>query len=113
MVRSKGNHKKAMFAVNVELKKLMVSALQSYLFNKVLERRLKKMGTVMPGDFCYKHDNGAGFLVAADPDAAAKEQPRADAHEISPTGPLFGFRMSETQSIVHVLEEECAGRNSI
>jgi len=106
MVKSKGNHKRAMFAVNLELKKLLVSALQSYLFNKVLERRLMRLGTVMPGDFCYKHDNGAAFLVPGDPDAAAKEQPRADAHEISPTGPLFGFRMSETESVVHILEEE-------
>jgi tRNA pseudouridine13 synthase len=106
LVRSKGNHKKAMYAVNIELKKLLVSALQSYLFNKVLERRLPKMATILPGDFCYKHDNGAAFLVPPDPDAAAKEQPRADAHEISPTGPLFGFRMSETQSIVHTMEEE-------
>jgi tRNA pseudouridine13 synthase len=106
LVRSKGNHKRAMFAVNIELKKLLVSALQSYLFNKVLERRLPKMAAVLPGDFCYKHDNGAAFLVAADPDAAAKEQGRADAHEISPTGPLFGFRMSETESVVKIMEEE-------
>jgi tRNA pseudouridine13 synthase len=109
LVRSHGNPggiKRAVYAVNLELKKLLVSALQSYLFNKVLERRLPRLSTVLPGDFCYKHENGAAFLVPADPDAAAKEQPRADAHEISPTGPLFGFRMSETASIVHTMEEE-------
>ena len=71
MVKSKGNHKRGMFAVNLELKQPLLSALQSYLFNKVLERRLPRMSTVLPGDFCYKHDNGAAFLVPADPDAAA------------------------------------------
>jgi tRNA pseudouridine13 synthase len=106
LVKSKGNAKRAVYAVNLELKKLLVSALQSFLFNKVLERRLPKLATILPGDFCYKHDNGAAFLVPPDPDAAAKEQPRADAHEISPTGPLFGYRMSETQSVVKVLEGE-------
>jgi tRNA pseudouridine13 synthase len=105
MVKSKGNAKRAVYAVNLELKKLLVSALQSHLFNRVLERRLPKFATILPGDFCYKHDNGAAFLVPPDPDAAAKEQPRADAHEISPTGPLFGYRMSETQSVVRVMED--------
>jgi tRNA pseudouridine13 synthase len=106
LVKSKGNAKRAVYAVNLELKKLLVSALQSYLFNKVLERRLPKLAAILPGDFCYKHDNGAGFLVPADADATAKEQPRADAHEISPTGPLFGYRMSETQSVVKTMEDE-------
>src|SRR5690606_22017430 len=91
LVKSKGNARRAVYAVNLELKKLLVSALQSYLFNKVLERRLPRFTTILPGDFCYKHENGAAFLVDPDPDAAAKEQPRADAHEISPTGPLFGY----------------------
>ena len=37
-----------------------------------------------------KMDNGACFLV----EDAAKEQPRADRLEISPTGVLFGSRVS-------------------
>ena len=106
MAKGKGNPKRAMFAVNIELKKLLVSALQSYLFNKVLERRLPQMTHVLPGDYCWKHENGAAFLVPGDPDAAAKEQPRADGHEISPTGPLFGFRMSQAESIAGILEAE-------
>ncbi len=106
LVKSKGNPKRAMFAVNVELKKLLVSALQSFLFNNLLERRLTKLGTVLPGDFCIKHDNGAAFLVESTPDAAAIEQVRADAQEISPAGPLYGFRMSEAQSVAGLLEQE-------
>ena len=109
VAKAKGNvagYKRATFAVDIELKKLMVSALQSYLFNKLLERRLPKMTVVLPGDFCIKHDNGASFLVGTDPDAALKEQPRADAYEISPTGPLYGFRMSKPESIAGLMEEE-------
>jgi tRNA pseudouridine13 synthase len=106
LIQGKGNPKRAIFAIHVELKKLLVSALQSYLFNKVLERRLPKMTTVLPGDFCWKHENGASFKVGPNPDDAAKEQPRADAHEISPTGPLFGERMSEADSIVKQMENE-------
>jgi tRNA pseudouridine13 synthase len=106
LVKSKGNAKRAMFAVHLELKKLLVSALQSHLFNRVLERRLLRMATLLPGDLCWKHDNGAVFALPGDPDAAAKEQPRADAHEISPTGPLFGFRMTEAGSIVGTMEAE-------
>ena len=37
-----------------------------------------------------KHENGACFLV----EDADKEQPRADRFEISPTGILFGSRVS-------------------
>lgn len=98
--------KRAMFAVDIELKKLMVSALQSFLFNRVLERRLSKMGVVMPGDFCFKHENGASFLVPDSIEEAMKEQPRADAHEISPTGPLFGFRMSVAGAVAGQMEAE-------
>src|ERR1035437_4206985 len=42
LVQSKGNPNGAIFAVNMDLKKLLVSALQSHLFNQVLERRLPK-----------------------------------------------------------------------
>ena len=37
---------------------------------------------------------------------AQKEQPRADAHEISPTGPLYGARMSEAKSVAGQMEAE-------
>jgi tRNA pseudouridine13 synthase len=106
MAKSKGNAKRAVFAVHIELKRLLVNAFQSFLFNKVLERRLPKLAVILPGDFCTKHDNGASFLVGNDPEDALKEQPRADAHEISPTGPLYGVRMSEAQSLAGQMEAE-------
>jgi tRNA pseudouridine13 synthase len=44
----------------------------------------------MDGDVAYKHENGACFHV----ESAATEQPRCDAFDISPTGPIVGHRMT-------------------
>ena len=43
------------------MKQLLISALQSFLFNEVLMRRLPKFSAILPGDLCWKHDNGAVF----------------------------------------------------
>ena len=105
LLKGKNNPKRAMFAVDLKLKELLVSAFQSYLFNQVLQQRLPKMTTILPGDVCWKHDNGSCFRIGENPDDAMKEQPRADAHEISPSGPMFGWKMSEASSIVKVMED--------
>jgi len=63
---------------------------QSFLFNRMLAKRVDLIDRMLAGDWAIKSDNGACFLVE-DPD---KEQPRADQFEISPTGILFGSRVS-------------------
>jgi len=80
----------AVRAVDEKVRRLWVSALQSRVFNDVVARRIEEVDTVFAGDLAYKHENGACFSVE-DP---AAEQARADAWEISPTGPLVGYRMS-------------------
>ena len=65
---------------------LVLSAVQSELFNRVVMRRLDRLGEILPGDLAQLHKNGAVFTVE-DP---AKEQPRADALELSPSGPMPG-----------------------
>lgn len=65
---------------------LVLSAVQSELFNRVVMKRLDRLGTILPGDLAQLHKNGAVFTVE-DPD---KEQPRADALELSPSGPMPG-----------------------
>lgn len=75
------------------MKRFFVSAFQSDLFNQVLTERLLDLDRLEEGDLAYKHDSGACFLVT---DAVA-EQPRCRQFEISPTGPLFGYRMAEPQ----------------
>lgn len=49
-----------------------------------------------------KHRNGAVFSV----DNPLAEQPRADAFEISPSGPIFGYKMSSPRRKVQELEEQ-------
>ena len=67
-----------------------LNAYQSFLFNKMLAQRIDHPDRIFVGDWAMKSDNGACFLV----EDAEKEQPRADRFEISPTGILFGSRVS-------------------
>lgn len=63
---------------------------QSFLFNRMLAKRIDRIDRVLQGDWAMKSENGACFLV----EDAEKEQPRADRFEISPTGILFGSKVS-------------------
>ncbi len=91
MKKARGDAKRAWGSVDKKLARLFVSATQSELFNRVLAARIDGLDTLQNGDVAWKHANGAAFLVAD----AAVEQPRCDAFEISPSGPLFGHRMKE------------------
>ncbi len=91
----------AVRAIDERLRRLWVSALQSRLFNEVVRQRIERIDKLLDGDLAYKHDNGACFIV----ESAATEQPRADAFEISPTGPLVGYRMTLPQAEALKVEE--------
>jgi len=80
----------AVGAVDQRIRRLWISALQSELFNLTVAARINELDQVMDGDLAEKHDNGAVFRV----ESAAVEQPRCTAFEISPTGPLTGYRMT-------------------
>lgn len=80
----------AVRTVDEKIRRLWISALQSRLFNAVIAQRIASIDQLMDGDLAYKHENGACFTV----ESAATEQPRAQAFEISATGPLVGYRMS-------------------
>ncbi len=86
---------KAFGAVHPRLRKLYLSALQSFLFDRVVAARLNGIDRVMTGDLAWKHANGACFLVE-DPE---QEQGRAAAFEISPSGPMFGPRMTQPAGV--------------
>ena len=95
-----GPIEKVIAAIPYRLRKLYLSAYQAHLFNKVLEKRMPHLGTLLAGDIAVKHSNGAPFLVG-DPTI---EQPRADAFEISPSGPIFGYKMRRPTGAVRDLE---------
>lgn len=99
-----GNPAAAVRAIDEKLRRLWVSAFQSELFNQVVARRVEggTLATLLPGDLAEKHDSGACFIV----EDAAAEQPRCDAFEISPTGPLLGYRMTLPKGEALQIEQE-------
>jgi tRNA pseudouridine13 synthase len=84
-------HREPVRARNPFLKKLALSAAQSELFNEYLARRMTDglMRTVLAGDVLAKWPAG-GMFVSQDP---AAEQPRLDAREVVPAGPMFGHKL--------------------
>ncbi|NLE77520.1 MAG: tRNA pseudouridine(13) synthase TruD, partial [Chloroflexi bacterium] len=90
LIRSSGDFRQAAGRIPKRLRRFFVSAYQSYLFNAVLEHRMPDLDRLQVGDLAMKHENGAVFLVQD----AVVEQPRADRQEISPSGPLFGHKMT-------------------
>ena len=97
-----GDPRKAWRAVDHSLRKLYFSAVQSELFNRVLVRRIDSIDKVQTGDVAWKHVNGACFLV----EDVSIEQPRCEAFEISPTGPLFGKKMKEPTGSPQEIEQQ-------
>jgi tRNA pseudouridine13 synthase len=89
LIRSKGNVDRAYAAVPKRLKMFLLSAYQSDLFNRTLDARLQTLDRVYKGDLAMKHPGRSVFLVEDE----SAEQPRAASFEISPTGPIFGYKM--------------------
>ncbi|ACH39780.1 tRNA pseudouridine 13 synthase [Citrifermentans bemidjiense Bem] len=102
LVQRPDGFERAFNSVQPRMKRLYLSAFQSSLFDLVLEKRLDSFDKVNVGDIAFKHENGARFLVQ---DLAA-EAPRAEAFDISPTGPMFGCTMMEPHGAQGELERE-------
>jgi tRNA pseudouridine13 synthase len=70
---------------------LLTSALQSFVFNEVLARRLEagELGTALTGDVLRREDSG-GLFLCGDP---VGDGERVRAFEVSPTGPMPGRKM--------------------
>jgi tRNA pseudouridine13 synthase len=102
LIRARGDHGQAYAAVPKRLKMFLLSAYQSALFNRVLEARLQTLDRVYVGDLAMKHPGRSVFRVE-DEDV---EQPRAARFEISPTGPIFGFKMMQALGQQGALEAE-------
>jgi tRNA pseudouridine13 synthase len=70
--------------------RFLISAWQAQVFNAVLAARSVPLDELEAGDLAIRHDSGGVFSVS-DP---ARERERMRAFEISPTGPVFGPRMT-------------------
>ena len=78
--------------------RFLISALQAEVFNEVLRQRT--VDTLIAGDVAVVCASG-GLFVVRELDV---DQPRADAFEISPTGPIFGTRVTEPEAEAAALE---------
>jgi tRNA pseudouridine13 synthase len=92
-----------------KLLRLYLSAYQSSLFDRMVDMRLSTIEKVWPGDLAYKHINGACFLV----DDQETEQLRADSFEISPSGPMFGCKMTPAQGQAGLLEQSLLDKEQL
>jgi tRNA pseudouridine13 synthase len=72
-------------------RRLYLSAYQSLLFNRALAARLQAglYGRAQTGDVLRRADSGGLFLC----EDATVDQPRVDRLEVSPTGPVFGWKV--------------------
>jgi tRNA pseudouridine13 synthase len=92
---------RAFSVVHPRLKKLYLSACQSFLFDRVVAERLAEIDQVRAGDLAWKHINGACFLV----EDQVAEASRAASFEISASGPMFGCRMTQPSGTVLEMEQ--------
>ncbi|MGE5608710.1 MAG: tRNA pseudouridine(13) synthase TruD [Bacillota bacterium] len=99
----------AVHAIDEKLLRLWISALQSAVFNDVLAQRINSYDRILLGDMAWKHANGACFLV----ENVEAEQPRCEAFEISPTGPLVGYRVTLPQAQPLAIEQEVLSQYSL
>lgn len=89
--------------------RFLISALQSAVFNDVLALRAQAIDELVPGDVAVVHASGGLFVV----EDLARELPRAQAFEISATGPIFGNRTLAPQGAALALETEVLCRHGI
>jgi tRNA pseudouridine13 synthase len=88
--KKKHDAARALGAIDKRMKRLYVSAFQSAIFNEVLTRRVQTIDKVFVGDLAQKTDTGGIFTV----EDVSAELPRAESFQISPTGPVPGYRSS-------------------
>jgi len=97
----------AVASISRDHRHLLISALQSAAFNRVLADRLAA-GTfdrLLPGDLAFLHDRGAVFAVdqpTADTENA--DAGRVPSLEVSPSGPMWGPGMTRAADDVDAAE---------
>ncbi len=98
----------ALRAVRTPLRRFWVNALQSAIFNHVLEQR-RADGTwsvLLPGDLALDMRGAKTFVVDEDTLENADVIGRVECGELSATGPMWGPRMRRPQG--SILDLECA-----
>ena len=100
---------RAVMSIDGQHRDFLVSALQSAMFNHVLDARVKAglLGKLVDGDLAWKHDNGSVFTVdQATADTENQPAGRVEQLEVSPSGPMWGPKMTQAASQVLQWEQE-------
>jgi len=109
LIESPDDFKRAWMSIPKRLKLFFISALQSHLFNKVLDERITTIDQVFDGEIAMKNDNGACFKVTNQEEESA----RVKRFEISPTGPIFGYKMLQPEGMQGELERRALASEGI
>jgi tRNA pseudouridine13 synthase len=81
--------------------RFLISALQSEVFNAVLDERIETYDSVVLGDLARVEESGGLFWV----DDLERESQRAADFEISATGPIFGTRARAPRDEAGLIEQ--------
>jgi len=87
---------RAIGTIDMTQRRFWVTAFQSAVFNRVLDLRIEAglLATLREGDLAMKQRNGAVFAVDAPTLTAPDTQSRLAELKISPTGPIWGSKMT-------------------
>jgi tRNA pseudouridine13 synthase len=98
-----GSPLEAFEAVGRGPRRIWLSAWQSHLFNRVLDRRVRAgtCGRLLEGDVAWLHDSGAMVRVRDE----AAERARAEGLLASPTGPLAGYGLRRARGVPGAIEQ--------
>jgi tRNA pseudouridine13 synthase len=87
----------AIKAISPAVRMFWISAFQSAVFNRLLDRRIDDglFASVIAGDVAYRHRSRGQFTVTEEMLAAEDMAARVRAFDVSPSGPMFGSGMIE------------------
>ncbi len=91
-----------------QTRQFWISALQSAVFNCVLDQRIKDKNVtrLQVGDLAWKHDSGSVFAVDEEVVQDPQTQQRLAHFEISPSGPMWGSRMTRCGGQIDEMEQQ-------
>ncbi|MEO0966353.1 MAG: tRNA pseudouridine(13) synthase TruD [Planctomycetota bacterium] len=98
----------AVDAISKDHRHLLISALQSAIFNRVLAERMaaSTLDQLRPGDLAWLHDRGAVFAVdAPTADTENAGGGRVGTLSVSPSGPMWGPGMTRAAGEVDAAEQ--------
>ena len=102
--------------IEYQQRDFLVSALQSAIFNDVLDYRLREAvyDRLLPGDLAWKHDSRAVFEV--DEQVASEDNQsggRVETLQVSPSGPLWGISMQRAAGRPGEIERQALGNHDL